>query len=165
MDGSKEGTGTGAWQLAGAGLAMFLGVVVAAVAVAQANLPAPRIGDILVMRATGDAVGLLVDARKLAADGSVGATCVLDPGTMARSGGSLVVEARAGGAHSPFVVHWAGGPTSDAATDCGSDADLALEARDLTRLSNTSAKPGTIRNPLAAEAAVTGLSRAPVAVN
>lgn len=150
MDGSDKRTGTGAGQAIGVGVALLLGVVVAAVAVAKVTMPAPNVGDILVVRPSGDMLGLRLDVQKVAADGAPGPSCVLDPDTMARSGGSLVVEAHTPGSVRPYVVHWAGGPTSAEATDCGSDADLALDVRDIVRLSQGSADPRSLRFPVAA---------------
>ena len=51
--------------------------------------------------------------------------CVLQPAFMAAAPGSLVVEGRSGDGHT-FRAHWAGGPTSDKANDCGSIADLNI---------------------------------------
>jgi hypothetical protein len=39
-------------------------------------------------------------------------------------------------AHGTFQVHWAGGPTSDAGADCGSDAALVEDGSDLRLLTN-----------------------------
>ena len=44
---------------------------------------------------------------------------------MAVSQGSMVVERRLPDGRT-FLAHWAGGPTSDDAGNCGSDVDLAI---------------------------------------
>ncbi len=51
--------------------------------------------------------------------------CLLQPAVMATAPGSLIVEARSADGRS-FRVHWAGGPTSDRAHDCGNGADLTI---------------------------------------
>jgi len=61
---------------------------------------------------------------------------MLNPGTMAKSRGSVVVEARRLSRPPVYRVHWAGGPTSRGATDCGTSADLVLSRSDLMRLAN-----------------------------
>lgn len=51
---------------------------------------------------------------------------VLKPAVMAAAAhGSMVVERRMPGGRM-FLAHWAGGPTSDDAGNCGSDVDLAI---------------------------------------
>jgi hypothetical protein len=62
--------------------------------------------------------------------------CNLTPNVMAVHGGSLVVEARRLSRPPVYRVHWAGGPTSVGATDCGTTADIVLERTDLMRLAN-----------------------------
>ncbi len=47
------------WQLTGLGLAIFLGVVVAAVAVAEANVVTPALGDIVSIKAGTEVPGPL----------------------------------------------------------------------------------------------------------
>jgi hypothetical protein len=39
-------------------------------------------------------------------------------------------------------VHWAGGRTSDGATDCGRSADLVMNREELQLLSNAVGGPG-----------------------
>jgi hypothetical protein len=51
--------------------------------------------------------------------------CVLKPAVMAMARGSAVVERRQNDGRT-FLIHWAGGPTSDPRTDCGHTADLLL---------------------------------------
>ncbi|HUB13247.1 MAG TPA: hypothetical protein VMB34_14960 [Acetobacteraceae bacterium] len=64
--------------------------------------------------------------------------CVLRPAIMAASRGSMVVEQRLGDGRT-FVVHWAGGPTSDRPTNCGSAADLAVRLTAMQTLLNADA--------------------------
>lgn len=51
--------------------------------------------------------------------------CALQPSVMAAAHGSMVVERRMPDGRT-FLVHWAGGPTSDDAGNCGSDVDLTI---------------------------------------
>jgi hypothetical protein len=67
--------------------------------------------------------------------------CVLTPAVMAADGGSLVVEQRFNDPHI-YHVHWAGGRTSDGATDCGRSADLVVNSAELQLLSNAVGGPG-----------------------
>lgn len=60
--------------------------------------------------------------------------CALDTDVMAASGGSLFVEGRSRTPAGGFRVHWAGGPTSAGAADCGSSSELLLSARQLEEL-------------------------------
>ena len=57
--------------------------------------------------------------------------CVLDTGVLRQSGGSLVVEGQVIGTAGSFRVHWAGLETSAGAGNCGGDADLILDGREL----------------------------------
>jgi hypothetical protein len=62
--------------------------------------------------------------------------CVLDLNVLRHSGGSLIVETETetdGGAGN-LGVHWAGNRTSADTANCGSDADLIVDRRDLTIL-------------------------------
>ncbi|HUB12149.1 MAG TPA: hypothetical protein VMB34_09335 [Acetobacteraceae bacterium] len=59
------------------------------------------------------------------------AFCMLQPGVMRQSGGSLVVEAVVNAATRRYRVHWAGGRTSDTGADCGRTADLLLTPGDI----------------------------------
>jgi len=60
--------------------------------------------------------------------------CALDTSIMADSGGSLFVEAPSPRMEEGFRVHWAGGPTSTGAGDCGSNSELVLNAHQLEEL-------------------------------
>lgn len=98
----------------------------------------PSLGDIVRFAPSG--AGPATAARIVPAEilGSVpgGPTqrlCVLSSRAMDQNGGSLVVEARLTAAHA-YKVHWAGGATSLGSTNCGSSAELLLNAKDLSAL-------------------------------
>ncbi|MDE2580079.1 MAG: hypothetical protein KGL52_00435 [Rhodospirillales bacterium] len=63
-------------------------------------------------------------------------TCTLDSTTMARSHGSLIVEAVAPGMTRGYRAHWSGGPTATGGGDCGAQANLALSGADLGSLAS-----------------------------
>ena len=65
--------------------------------------------------------------------------CALKPAVMAASNGSMVVERRLADGHT-FLVHWAGGPTSDDAGNCGSAVDLTLGLSAIQTLVNADSK-------------------------
>jgi hypothetical protein len=93
----------------------------------------PRVGDILVFR---QGARMPPDwAFTVATAPAPSVTCSLRPAAMASQGGSIVVEQRL---RTPptFQVHWAGGRTSDAGADCGSDAALVEDGSDLRLLTN-----------------------------
>jgi hypothetical protein len=127
-------------QVVGVGLATFLSVVVAAVAVAQANVVTPQLGDIVSFKPGAEVPALLrfdIAARRLGPGGAA-AACTLEPTVIARQGGSLVVEAALRGGDEPaYVVHWAGARTSAGAADCGTDAELVLSRADLENVART----------------------------
>ncbi len=126
-DGSSK---HGLWHLATLGLAIFLGVVIAAAEVAQANSVTPVVGDIIAFRAGVDVPRSLqseIPAVTALSSGSPSRSCILDPAVMARAGGSLVVEAARSAGQPDYVVHWAGGRTSAGELDCGTDTDLVLD--------------------------------------
>jgi hypothetical protein len=60
--------------------------------------------------------------------------CALDTDVMAASGGSLFVEGRSRAPTGGFRVHWAGGPTSAGADDCGANSELVLSTHQLQEL-------------------------------
>lgn len=110
--------------------ACLLTVCIAVNAVAGLASATPRVGDIVAFIPSpiepmdGD-IRLLV--RRLDQFG-----CVLDLGVLRQSGGSLVVETKIGGNDAGgFGVHWAGPRTSADSSNCGSDADLIVDHRDL----------------------------------
>jgi hypothetical protein len=99
----------------------------------------PKVGDILVYRA-GTHLATDWDFTAAIADRPE-TSCVLKPDTMARSGGSLVVEERLL-ATQMYRVHWAGVQTSIGGADCGSSAELLVALPDLQLLSNAVGGPG-----------------------
>ena len=70
--------------------------------------------------------------------------CILDTGTLRRSGGSLVVERQVTEADGSFRVHWAGERTTTYASNCGDSADLILDVHDLNALASTAGGYSTI---------------------
>jgi len=121
-------------------VATVLASSVALVAVARTIDLGPRIGDILVFKR---GMQLPADWEFTATDNSSTPpkTCTLTPVVMTASGGSLVVEQRSEDGR-VYRAHWAGGPTSTGAADCGQSADLALARIDLQLLSNAVGGPG-----------------------
>ncbi len=114
--------------LAGCGLAAIcmIGTVAALTAAV------PRIGDIVAFPpVSSDSVdaGIRLLVHRQDRFG-----CVLDLGVLRRSGGSLVVETAAPGDAGHFRVHWAGARTSADQANCGPDADLMVDRRDLAIL-------------------------------
>jgi hypothetical protein len=106
-------------------LATTIGVR-AIVAIAHAT---PHVGDIVAFvplstEPEGETTHLLV-RRPDRSD------CVLDLKIIRRSGGSLVVENEIPGQTAAFHVHWAGDRTSEGTGNCGNDADLIVDRRDL----------------------------------
>ncbi len=137
MNGSNQGSIGSAWQFAGLGLAMFLGLVIAVVFIARSYVVAPMVGDIVALRPGAmllDPAREGLQAVRLDSAGKRGPLCRLQTDVMTTGGGSVVVESERGGPRPAYVVHWAGGPTSRDATDCGSSADLELTPNDLARL-------------------------------
>jgi hypothetical protein len=94
----------------------------------------PTLGDIVSFSniVRGQQPPLVLSAERPGT--SEGGTCALDTGVMATSGGSLFVEARNRGMPEGFRVHWAGGPTSTGARDCGANSELVLSAHQLEEL-------------------------------
>ncbi len=138
MKQSDEAPKGNLWQLSGLGLAMFLGVVVAAVAVAEANVATPALGDIVSIKAGTDVPGPLrsdIEVSRINANGEPSGSCVLQSDVMAQQGGSLVVEAEQAAARPSYVVHWAGAHTSIGPSDCGPAADLLITQKALQHLS------------------------------
>ncbi|HTW72344.1 MAG TPA: hypothetical protein VME47_20850 [Acetobacteraceae bacterium] len=62
--------------------------------------------------------------------------CVLKPAIMALSRGSAIVERRDG---RKFLIHWAGGPTSEGRTNCGDTADVLVGLTAVQTLLNADA--------------------------
>ncbi|HEY7576824.1 MAG TPA: hypothetical protein VH855_04445 [Acetobacteraceae bacterium] len=135
----KAGSGIGRTAIMAGLIAGLLAGGVAMVAAATTLDLGPKVGDILVFRH-----GARVPADwEFAVSRSApdAATCSLRPEVMAAHGGSLVVEERFTNPRS-FRVHWAGGPTSVGAADCGASADLRVSGTDLQLLSNVVGGPG-----------------------
>jgi hypothetical protein len=135
----KVGRGFGRTAIMASLIAGLLAGGTAMVATATTLDLGPKVGDILVFR---HGARLPVDwefaVTRSAPDP---AACSLRPHVMAAHGGSLVVEQRFTKPRG-FLVHWAGGPTSAGAADCGPSADLLVSGPDLQLLSNIVGGPG-----------------------
>jgi hypothetical protein len=114
-------------------VAALLASSVAVVSAARTIDLGPVVGDILVFR-HGETLASDWEFTATKAGATV-ATCSLRPAVMASRGGSLVVEQRFESPRS-FRVHWAGGPTSDGAPNCGDNAELIVPGVDLQLLAN-----------------------------
>lgn len=124
--------------------ATFAGVAVRAVG-EEVRALAPSLGDIVSFAnvPTDPGSALVLTAERAGAPR--GRTCVLDTAVMAKSGGSLFVEAgnpaAAGGSRAHWRVHWrvhwAGGATSAGPADCGRNAELLLSANQLQELASS----------------------------
>lgn len=86
---------------------------------------APHVGDMIAFHPSGAEVA----GKRMAVRTSDGRACVLALGTLRGVGGSFIVESPAPADH--FMVHWAGERTSAGGTNCGSSADIVLDARQL----------------------------------
>lgn len=136
--GARHATGGVARSaILGALIGMLLASSVAMVSAARTLDIAPKVGDILVFK----------HGARLPSDWDFTVTtpqavaCVLTPAVMAADGGSLVVEQRFDSSRI-YHVHWAGGRTSDGATDCGRSADLVVNRAELQLLLNAVGGPG-----------------------
>jgi hypothetical protein len=98
---------------------------------AMTNLT-PNVGDIVAFAVTSNQP--TEDATRLIVRRPDRYGCVLDLGVLHRSGGSLIVESQVTEAAGSFRVHWAGGRTSADAANCGDQADLVLDGRELDML-------------------------------
>jgi hypothetical protein len=112
-----------------AGLGSALLALTAVKAIAAMTHMAPHIGDIVSFaRSTDqpaeDGVRLIVHRPN-----QVG--CTLDLGVLRQTGGSLIVESRITEVAGDFQVHWAGERTSAGTGNCGNNADLILDKREL----------------------------------
>jgi len=121
----------------GALIATILASSVAVVSAARTLDLAPNVGDILVFK-KGARMPSDWDFTATNADAMA---CTLRPDVMATTGGSLVVEQRLDDAGA-YRVHWAGGPTSDGVTNCGSSVDVTMSREELQLLSNAVGGPG-----------------------
>lgn len=118
------------------GLVLLLGVaMVSMVRLAMAaNRWGPGVGDIINF---GGPRPTLAPRVRFAVDRlTPGGTerCRLDLAMLARAGGSLIVETAAPGQRDGYRVHWAGGPTSAGAADCGREANLVISGSALGSL-------------------------------
>ncbi len=112
-----------------AGLGFTLLVLSAASAIAAMVHLRPHIGDIIAFTAS---VGEPVEAStRLIVHRPDQFGCVLDLGLLRNGGGSLVVESQTAEAIGSFRVHWAGQRTSSDNGNCGAEADLILDGREL----------------------------------
>ncbi len=89
----------------------------------------PRVGDIVTFPPS-TAVAM-DDTTRLVVRRNDSTDCILDLSILRRSGGSIVVDTRIGGEEGDFRVHWAGPRTSAGGGNCGSDAELIIDHRDL----------------------------------
>jgi hypothetical protein len=95
----------------------------------------PSLGDIVSFAGVpGDPNAALV-LNVARAGAPSGPTCTLDSAVMARSGGSLFVEATSATA-GMFRVHWAGGATNRGPAGCGPSADLLLSVDQIRELAS-----------------------------
>jgi hypothetical protein len=116
-------------------LAGVLTGMVGAVSLLQSVEFGPPVGEILHFGPyIGWTPGWQIDARQ-ASDHRL---CVLKPAIMALTHGSAVVEQRQRGGRE-FLLHWAGGPTSEDRTSCGDTADLLLGLTAVQTLLNADA--------------------------
>jgi hypothetical protein len=93
----------------------------------------PRVGDILAFTPS-PAVPAEQNPR-FVVHRSDASGCVLDLDAMRQTGGSLVVESELATEENGFRVHWAGERTTTGAGNCGTSADLIVNARELKILS------------------------------
>ena len=122
-----------------AGLALAFLALSGAVLAQEIDALKPGVGDIIDFHADGrvsqDAQSnfrVQVNLSDVAVKPSK--TCVLDIHTMLASRGSIVVEARE--EPSLYRVHWAGGATSPASSNCGNASEFLVNAETLVRLAN-----------------------------
>lgn len=100
---------------------VLIGVVGALSLVPQVQF-GPPVGEIL----TFGQYGLLTPRWHVSAvQATTNRYCVLKPAVMAVAQASMVVERRMPDGRT-FLAHWAGGPTSDDAGNCGNDVELAI---------------------------------------
>ena len=138
----RAGSGIGRTAIMASLIASLLASGVGMVATATTLDLGPKVGDILVFR---PGARVPSDWEFVVPFSARTATCSLRPNAMAAHGGSLVVEERFTTPRS-FRVHWAGGPTSTGAADCGASADLTVTGPDLQLLSNAVGGPGVERS-------------------
>lgn len=120
---------------AGAVVLMLASIIGLVALITTAFVP-PKVGDIVLFR-PGNTIAeqMTFDAHHAGPAAQPGAACVLDPNTMVKRGGSLVVETRLLKRHE-YQVHWTGGATAVGARNCGRSADLLMQQSDLETLVN-----------------------------
>lgn len=92
----------------------------------------PGVGDIIAFNANAVMSDDMQSQTVLAREGE--GKCMLDIATLHKTGGSLIVEARAPGRPAVYQVHWAGRRSSPGRYDCGSSAELTLDDANLDML-------------------------------
>ncbi|MDE2006641.1 MAG: hypothetical protein KGI51_08760 [Rhodospirillales bacterium] len=110
------------------GLVLLIGAtMVGMVRLAMAaNHWGPGVGDIISFGEPRPVLAPRVDFAVTRLTRAGAARCRLDSAMLARAGGSLIVEAAAPDRMAGYRVHWAGGPTSAGAADCGRDVELLV---------------------------------------
>jgi hypothetical protein len=122
--------------LVGGLLACVLAGVVGALTLLPGLQFGPPVGEILTFRSYDRPAPLWhVDAVQSATNRH----CILKPAVMASTHGSMVVERRLPDGRT-FLAHWAGGPTSDGAGNCGSAVDLTIGLAAMQTLVNADSK-------------------------
>lgn len=118
------------------GLVLALGVTtIGMVRLAQAaNRWGPGVGDIVSFSGPRPTLAPEVKLTAIRREPDERGVCRLDSRVMSRSHGSLVVESALPDRRHGYFVHWAGGPTSAGAGDCGTQAQLILSGSALGAL-------------------------------
>jgi hypothetical protein len=112
-----------------AGLGCVLVALFAVNAIAAIAAIRPQIGDIVAFTPSADQRD--EDGTRLMVHRPDRFGCILDLSVLHHSGGSLVVESQVAEAVGSFRVHWAGERTSTDNANCGRNADLILDGREL----------------------------------
>lgn len=106
----------------------------------------PGVGDIISFDAKSATPGDMESQTVLAHDAS--GECMLDLGALRKTGGSLIIETRVAGNPASYRVHWAGKQSSADQHNCGSSAELTLDASKLGMLAMAAGGWGPIHQPL-----------------
>ncbi|MGH7043910.1 MAG: hypothetical protein ACREFY_17530 [Acetobacteraceae bacterium] len=108
----------------------------------------PRVGAIVSFAPPSPGMAPDVDltVTRLGPRGPV--PCRLDSKVMAKTHGSLVIEATVPDQLHRYVVHWAGGPTSTGTDNCGTQADLVLGGESLGTLASAAGGFGTLHRSM-----------------
>jgi hypothetical protein len=107
---------------------------------------APGVGDIISFDAKSATPADTESQTVLAHDAS--GECMLDLGTLHRTGGSLIIETRVPGNPASYTVHWAGKQSSAGQHNCGTSAELTLNDSSLDMLAMAAGGWGPIHQPL-----------------